>query len=298
MISVKHDMKTLPILIIIIIVITCAIALSWWLSNQGVFSKIEKIPEKAQQTADLFKAKEPLFTFAVLGDNEGVNQVFLQTLKKINQSEPDLVIHVGDFVPRGAEEDFIAVTKEMESLTMTYYPTVGNNDLNKEKSPALYQKYFTEDLYYSFDYQNSHFVILDNSNRLVGFDQAQLDWLDQDLDAADKENTFLFFHRPVNVPLESFFGDDETPASRKSNGDFLKILDKHNITRIFCGHVHLYFSYNLITPSNKKIPVTITGGAGAKPQSILGGESSASYHYVLINVFEDGEIRQSVEKIE
>lgn len=278
--------------------IAAAITLSWYLDQKGVFSKIESIPEKVGKVTEVFSEKEPLFAFSVMGDNEGAGPVFKKIIEEINSSNIELVVHVGDSTARAQESDFQAVKAELDKLTVPFYPAIGNNDLVKPTNPALWQEYFKSDLYYSFNYQNSHFVILDNSNRLVGFDQAQLDWLDNDLASNKQDHTFLFFHRPVNIPLESFFGDDETNASSKSNEEFLKIIDQYEIDRIFCGHVHLYFAYNLLTSSNKKIPVTITGGAGASPQSILGGESSAFYHWIAIEVYEDGEIVQSIEEID
>jgi hypothetical protein len=122
--------------------------------------------------------------------------------------------------------------------------------------------------------------LLDNSYRKYGFRDETLSWFS---DTLKKDTTlpytFLFFHRPLHLPLEDVFGDDETTYSRSQNEKFLDILSQNPITYIFNGHIHLYIPYTL-----QGIPVVVSGGGGAYPQAILGGPSAAYFHYLIVNV--------------
>lgn len=237
-----------------------------------------------QRAFEVASPKEPktLLTFIVFGDNEGVNPVVERILAKAKDEHVDFVINVADLTAHGKEEEYQAVAELFKNATVPYYAAIGNNDLGKPPSRALFQKYIHPQTYYAFDVGPGHFVVLDNADRKVGFDVAQLAWLKEDLVSKKQPYLFLLYHRPVNVPFSEYTGDDETPASRASNEQFLSIIKNVSVTRIFNGHVHLYFPYHL-----GSIPVRITGGGGAPPQSFLGGESSAFYHYIKVTITED-----------
>ena len=72
----------------------------------------------------------------------------------------------------------------------------------------------------------------------------------------------------------------------------IEILKEYPVDQIYSGHVHTYLSYDI-----EDTPAIITGGGGALPQSIMGGEKSAYYHYIKVTVTED-EFSNEVFKIE
>ncbi|OGY79661.1 MAG: hypothetical protein A3B74_02720 [Candidatus Kerfeldbacteria bacterium RIFCSPHIGHO2_02_FULL_42_14] len=238
-----------------------------------------------QRALEIAAPKEPkvLLTFIVFGDNEGVNPIVERILEDAKKLGVDFVVNVADLTSHGKKAEYQAVAETFQQAGVSYYAAIGNNDLGKPISRALFQQYIRPQTYYSFDAGPAHFVILDNADRKVGFDTAQLTWLKADLNSQKQPYVFLFYHRPVNVPFTEYTGDDETPASRSSNADFVSIIKTYLITRIYNGHVHLYFPYHL-----EDIPVRITGGGGAPPQSFLGGESSAFFHYIKVIITEDG----------
>lgn len=263
---------------------------AWWRTDDGesLVTFSEAVDDAKQMTNGVLnvdvEAKRPdSWSFIVVGDHEGVNGVSRRFIEEANASGADLLVNVGDFTARGTAAQYEEILELYDGLTIPWYGTVGNNDLGYVKSydDANYREYVNPDLYYSFDHKNAHFVILDNANRNIGFDDDQLDWLSDDLEKNDQERTFVFFHKPFKIPFEEFFGDDDTPRSRKSNEALLEILDDHEIDQVYAGHVHTYLSYNI-----DGLPVIITGGGGAEPQELLGANSN--YHYIETAVGANG----------
>jgi hypothetical protein len=113
----------------------------------------------------------------------------------------------------------------------------------------------------------------------VGFPQEELAWLERDLSANTEPVTVVTFHRPFGYPLADVLGDDETPASRRTNEAFRAILKRSPVTRIYTAHLHTHVSYFL-----DDTPVEISGGGGDPAQAVLGGPSANFFHAVLVTV--------------
>jgi len=92
---------------------------------------------------------------------------------------------------------------------------------------------------YSFDIENSHFVVLSSSWSLAHvIDEIQRNWLERDLTANTKENTFILFHEPA------FSQGHKIGASldydKQSRDALWRIIDKHNVAAVFSGHEHIF----------------------------------------------------------
>lgn len=277
------------------------------LTSLGVFAYLgwSTLRELGVRPSDLQPVLQPSdpagFSFIVLGDNEGDNAVFRAILSSAQAETVDFLIAVGDLTPRSDPADFNRVKELLQALPFPYYTAVGNNDIVGDETRSRYLAAFStgqlglpdsNKTYYSFNHKGAHFIVLDNASRKVGFSDDQLDWLESDLSANDNRWTFLFLHRPVNLPLTELYGDDETTASRKTNDRFAALIGRYPITRIFSGHLHTFFTYSL-----GAIPVTITGGGGAAPQQAFSAILGPQYHYVKINVLDD-EVIQEVRRID
>lgn len=242
-----------------------------------------------------FQAKnQAVWSFLVIGDNEGINPAFDEFITAAKKSNAKLLIHTGDLSSGGQREELIQVKNLLTSLPFKYYPVLGNNDAGPANAynTQNYQEVFGSELYSSFDFQNSHFILLDNSNRKVGFSDAELAWLAQDLEnAKSSAHIFIFMHRPFALPLAAITGDDETKTSRTSNAKFVELINKYKIDHIFTGHLHNYFTYDL-----GGVETTISGGGGAVPQSLLGGTASAYYHYLEVTI-DGADVNIEVKKL-
>jgi Icc protein len=151
-----------------------------------------------------------------------------------------------------------------------------------EVADAPNQPTYCENVY-SFDYGNSHFVMLNNDYKSLGgilgelekgkIVGLQLDWLRGDLDSAAKrgqQNIFVFFHEPA-FPSGGHLGNSMYHNGNKAyvepRDEFWRLLCRHKVVAVFCGHEHNY-SRTLVDEKVDKsfsspIWQIVTGGGGA-----------------------------------
>ncbi|MFH1749470.1 MAG: metallophosphoesterase [bacterium] len=242
--------------------------------------------DKQQQNSDtqLTSTTKEQFSFAVIGDTEvdtdSDNNVFKSAIKDINKQKVPFVIHTGDLTAEGSRDQFRIFDKLLEDLIPSIYPTIGNNDIYTDKSGYNFELFY-DNPYYSFDYEDRHFIILDNSSAYYGFEWKQQEWLKEDLILNDGKKLILVMHRPLNVPNADLVLEGGNELSDSNIQTFLKIIDpyKDKIEQIFTGHIHDFLQYKL-----GDIPVTVTGGGGGEPQFEF---VKAEPHYLLVKVYTD-----------
>jgi len=185
----------------------------------------------------------PLFRFAILSDRTGghVPGIYPQVIEEINLLNPDFVVAVGDYI-EGYGEDYERSDAEWDSLMILigaleapFHMIPGNHDIWDDESEAMYTAKTGFDPYYSFDHENTHFVILDNSRIDVAadFPQEQREWLIADLARhSEAENIFVFAHKPLWA---------QTLVLGES--DLLHdIFREYGVDAVFNGHLHHYFT--------------------------------------------------------
>jgi len=201
---------------------------------------------------------EPLFRFAILSDRTGghVPGIYPQVIEEINLLNPDFVVAVGDYI-EGYGEDYERSEVEWDSLMVLIgaleaplYMTAGNHDIWDDESEAMYRARTGFDPYYSFDHENTHFVILDNSRIDVAadFPEEQRDWLVADLARhSEAENIFVFAHRPLWASTLVLGQPDALHD----------IFLEYGVDAVFNGHLHHYF-----TTEFDGIDYTVIGSSG------------------------------------
>lgn len=280
-------MKKLLVLLVGLLTILVA---GFWFVNSELLAFVRDAKSALSDSTGSVSNEAPAnaWTFAVVGDTEDYSTVTTKIIEDMASRDLAFVAHVGDISSHGAAEELVAVRDAFATLPFPTYFVPGNNDLVYDetieiKTPDRYQELIRPDLWYAVDFENAHLVFLDNSYRRFGFPDDELAWLETDLAANIQPHTFLFFHRPLDVPGQEWFGDDETEFSRGQNEKFKALVARFPITRIFTGHLHTTLGYSL-----DGIPVTVTGGGGALPQTLLGGADAAYFHYYLVHVPRDG----------
>jgi predicted phosphodiesterase len=185
----------------------------------------------------------PLFRFAILSDRTGGHTpgVYPRVIEEINLLNPDLVITVGDHI-EGYGEDYARSDAEWDSVLVLLdaveaplYMTPGNHDIWDDESEGMYRARTGFEPYYSFDYQNTHFVVLDNSRFDVeaDFPEEQVEWLTEDLSRnSEAENIFVFVHKPLW---------SQTLAMGEPDA-LHDVFVRYGVDAVFNGHLHHYFS--------------------------------------------------------
>jgi len=212
----------------------------WW-SEAGVL-----------ETADNSRA----FTFLHVTDTQAQNSkqfdVWANLLRVAGNEVPDFkfLLSTGDQVDMGSNLklwSFFANNASDTLMSKPLMPTAGNHESMSGSEFALDQNFVlsnvpeqdtTEGVYYSFDYNNAHFAIL-NSNNLnedEGLSDDQIEWLKADMNASDAEWKFVAIHK-APYSNGSHFDDDDVIEIRKQLSTLMPELD---IDMVFQGHDHVY----------------------------------------------------------
>lgn len=171
----------------------------------------------------------------------------------------DFVLHTGDFVEIAeAEDEWLDLMNRSQKgfLQMSLAVVPGNHDeygLNKkELFPKKFNEHFNLDSagkidggsYYSFDYNNAHFIVL-NTNDYKNKDkkalgEQQLTWLREDVQKARKNGAkwiILSYHKPLFSKSYHSLEDEDVQNVRD---DFMKAIDDLDIDLALQGHDHVF----------------------------------------------------------
>jgi len=176
------------------------------------------------------------FRFSILGDRTGgaQPQIYGRVWREVDMLHPDFVINVGDTIEGGKE--FEKQWLELRPIWERYshYPlyfTPGNHDVFSDESRELYTKESKRPSYYSFNYQDAHFTVLDNS-QTTDLTEDQIRFLDQDLEKhKDRNPKFVFFHKPYWIGLLKL-GSTDFPLHQ--------VVKKHGVKHVISGHGHQF----------------------------------------------------------
>ncbi|MBI5527973.1 MAG: metallophosphoesterase [Deltaproteobacteria bacterium] len=228
------------------------------------------------------------FSFVVYGDNRSNQGDHQSVVDAIITEAPPLLLNSGDLVDTGSDsgqwQTFFDVEKEL-LRGACLFPAVGNHELLYDPTIQQYLKWFYlpqspagGEKYYSFDYGNTHFAVL-NTNDLA-LTTTQKDWLKQDLIAAsgdpDIEHIFTMMHHG--------------PYSAGNHGDnysaktaIVPVLKQFGVDMTFAGHDHSYERGEV-----DGLRYIVSGGGGAPLYGVDKGPgtitSEKTLHYVVFNV--------------
>jgi len=125
------------------------------------------------------------------------------------------------------------------------YLTPGNHDIWSALSENLFRKYSGHPPHYSFDYEQAHFTILDNS-RTDQFSAAEMVFLEADLRAHQTQPLkFVFSHRPswlIDILL------------RNPHSSFHQLVKKYGVQYVISGHIHQMLHSNLESITYLSLP--------------------------------------------
>lgn len=240
------------------------------------------------------------FTFLLYGDNRSNHEVHELVVSRMLQHDPAFVINSGDMVANGEEvaewQTFFDIEADLIRES-AIYPTIGNHEEHEGEVPESFRRLFRptakdahHNSYYSFDYSNAHFVVLDLYAEVAVdmdcffrtgefeacMDAKQTKWLLADLEATAKnpaiDHVFVIVHEG---PYSSKLGRTGRPEVRS----YLEFFAEHKVKIVLSGHDH-YYEHGLTA---NRIHYVISGGGGAPLYEMSLGYNADVYpHNVLV----------------
>lgn len=116
--------------------------------------------------------------------------------------------------------------------------------------PNVPEQDLTTGVYYSFDYSNVHFTIL-NTNDIVNdkLSEAQMNWLKNDLSTTTKKFKVVAMHKGIYTAGAHTF-DNDIIEMRK---ELTPLFSNYNVNIVLQGHDHVYSESYYIDKDGKKV---------------------------------------------
>ena len=249
---------------------------NWW-SETGSF----KIADGGDETS-----------FIHIGDPQSQSAVQYDTFaalieKAYEMYDSDFIIDTGDNVDHG--DNFKQWKWLLDEASDTLMNTVlmsaaGNHE---DKGTNAIDKNFvysnvpeqdvTTGIYFSFDYNNVHFAVL-NTNNLDDDDSlndAQVEWLKEDMKASDADWKFVAFHKAM-YSNGSHYDDDDVCEIRD---ELCSLMPQLGIDMVFQGHDHVYLRTDAMIDNEVEAVTTSTKTFDGKEYTVK--ESPVGTVYVI-----------------
>jgi len=177
--------------------------------------------------------------FAIVGDRTGgADQViYEQVWSELAEEKPAFVINVGDTVEGLHDSRASDEWQALRPLWARYaaipqYFTPGNHDIWSPLSDKVYRQETKRAPFYSFTFKNEvHITVLDNG-RTNSLSDDQLEYLEQDLQAAPPGiPRLVFFHVPFWVVPLTF---------RSGAFELHRIAKQYGVAAVVSGHTHQF----------------------------------------------------------
>ena len=220
-------------------------------------------------------------------DHNTVLTALLSDMNSDPANRQTLLVHMGDYVWNGLNEflwDLQMFNQEpaYDGMRDTFASlplmgVLGNHEgydayaepkvvMNYENIGSIFRKYYpykyprNNRFYHSFDYGPVHFVIIDTwsyqgaTNTQQTIDNAQVNWLKQDLKASRKPWKIAMLHTPIWECLQG------VPAMQDQLTPILKAGGVHLVLQ---GHHHYYSRAQTDGPYTGMTYITLGGGGAA-----------------------------------
>ena len=261
----------------------------------------------------VFRTDDPWkpFTFLVVGDGGDGGSDQYDVAEQMEKSPADLIVSTGDInYTEGAAAEYDAhFFQPYKNLIrrLVFWPCLGEDDQLSNGRVPFYDAFYTpannadrREEYYSFDYGNAHFVVLDTV-RSSSPGGAMYKFVEADLAASDALWKFVFLHKP--------------PYSSRAPHrlDLVPLFDRYGVDIVFSGDVHIYErtkplrNDRVVGVGAGTVYVTTGGGGrshGTAESSSITAYVESAYHFTRVAVDgatlrlqmvrEDGRIRDSL----
>ena len=216
---------------------------------QPTFNKYEKSGE-ATTTNYLSKNKsnnnDDDINFIAVGD-WACNKETKKTIKKITKLDPELVLGLGDYTfESNSPQCWFDISKPIDDKLKI---AIGNHDLDYQISYyQLLNHYNLQEPYYSFDFQNIHFLAI-SSEHPFEEGSKQYEFIKKDLEESLLSDSsilwrIVFLHKPMYTSA-----DFDRKYSEELKNTFHQLFEKYSVDIVLSGHTQYYqrslpLSYN------------------------------------------------------
>ena len=189
------------------------------------------------------------FNFVAAGD-WGCENDAKKTFTMMKKMEPELYLTLGDYSYESSLDCWYNIVKSAGSAMKV---VVGNHDTEGSVLPSLMSKFNLDRQYYSFDYQNTHFLGL-SSELDSGEDKGQFEFADTDLAEANSNPNIDWIIVYLHMPFYSGSGVDNIGMRDM----YHPLFQKYNVDLVLAGHAHNYqrsypLNYNDARPARPLI---------------------------------------------
>ena len=191
------------------------------------------------------KSIEGGFNFAAVGDWACTSKT-KDTVKNIIAQNPELVLALGDLSYDNGAKCWLKIIKPVAEKTKI---AIGNHEVESSKKLKDYMKAFNlEKQYYSFNYQNVHFLALSTE---TAYDEGskQYKFAEKDLEQYSNDKSIewivAFYHR------QAYSSGGGLPDEKDFRESYHPLFDKYNVDLALQGHHHAYERFYPIAFNDK-----------------------------------------------
>ena len=256
---------------------------------QGVEMKEEK--QRSVIYAAAASTLSSDFNFATAGDWACTSDT-IDTVNNILDKNPELVLGLGDYSYEDSADCWLDITQPIDNIMKI---AIGNHEIEEESILTEYMNHFgLTSQYYSFDYQNVHFIALATESEYLDMskDKAkeQLAFVKSDLEKASTNPNIdwiiPFFHRMM------YYEEHESCSIVGEHDNNLvdiyhPLFEKYGVHLVLQAHSHTYErTYPLKTNAENSEDPIVTSKDSSNYPSInglviatvgTGGNSSCQY---------------------
>lgn len=236
------------------------------------FVKLGGYEKKALSFTTAKDANSDSFEFLTIADIQGMikgmytesREAVSALLKDERVNGYDFILNAGDMCDNGknfGQWGMALDTYKDLTLNSSMFFTSGNHENNTGAMGRYFN--YTENKdgnvqaisgeYYSFDYANAHFTVLDTNDATSdGLGAEQLAWLKNDLANTNAKWKFVLMHKSLYSAGSHAF-DGEVIAMRTQ---LTKLFAENGVNVVFGGHDHTYTETYLVDKDGKVVDKT------------------------------------------
>lgn len=192
---------------------------------------------------------------------DGTGEYFGKTLEGILKGSPDFMVHTGDFVEYSKYEGYWKNMLDVNAKSIMKLPIMaisGNHETSYRAGTNETFKHFnvkiptqastTRGYYYSFDYGNTRFIMLNTNNTVTsGLETEQYNWLVNQLKNNNKKWTIVSMHNPMYSVGKYGSNPSNNSIALALRKQLSKLFADYKVDLVLQGHDHAYSKTHPIT---------------------------------------------------